>query len=327
MKRILAVYDTDIDYGDRLTAYLNTRTSHPFQMVAFTSRQALMDYLNKRHVDVLLISQNVMSEEISQKDVGQIMLLTEGDVLKELSQYPAIYKYQSSDGLIRDVVKAYGEQAESERLPAGKRAKRIAVYSPLGRCMKTSLALVAGILLAKEGAALFCSLEAFSGVDMLLGGKSPGDLSDVFYYCRQGMLANKALSLVQSYREMDYISPIRCPQDLRQFSAEELNRALEILEQSRPYQYSILDVGSQITDIPGVLEHCEKIYMPVKEDAVSLEKLKNYEQYMRETGQEEILLKTQRLKLPYHHCFGGGEVYLDQLIWGEFGDYVRGTVC
>ena len=326
MKRILAVYDTDTAYGDRLTSYLNTRTSHPFQMVAFTSRQALVSYLDKRHVDVLLISQNVISEEILRKDIGQIMLLTEGDVLKELSRYPAIYKYQSSDSVIREVVQAYGSQEEIS-CAVCRSTERIAVYSPLGRCMKTSLSLVLGEMLSREKKTVYCSLDAFSGLSSILGGEGEEDLSDALYFFRQGDLQSKIHSMLRTHHSLDYLASARCPEDLHQVSAGDLNAVLDLMEQSGAYQCSVIDVGGFVTDVAHILECCSRIYMPVKEDTVSLAKLREYERYMLQAGKEEVMLRTEKLKLPYSHCFGGGEVYLDQLVWGEFGDYVRSRLC
>ena len=39
----------------------------------------------------------------------------------------------------------------------------IGVFSPLGRCLKTSFALALGQILAKERAVLYLNLESYSG--------------------------------------------------------------------------------------------------------------------------------------------------------------------
>ena len=40
-------------------------------------------------------------------------------------------------------------------------------------------------------------------------------------------------------------------------------------------------------------------------------------------GQEKVLDRIRKLKLPYHSTFGKRESYMEQLLWGELGDYVR----
>ena len=37
----------------------------------------------------------------------------------------------------------------------------------------------------------------------------------------------------------------------------------------------------------------------------------------------DIQEKIRRVKLPYHNDFGRRETYLEQLLWGQLGDYVR----
>ena len=52
------------------------------------------------------------------------------------------------------------------------------------------------------------------------------------------------------------------------------------------------------------------IYMPIREDPVSLAKLKELEQYFSQTGNGMLRERIKRLKLPYHGSFGRGD-YID----------------
>ena len=72
-----------------------------------------------------------------------------------------------------------------------------------------------------------------------------------------------------------------------------------------------------------VLEKCDIIYMPVKEDGVSSAKLEEFEQYLDVTRHEDLKQRILRVKLPYHSSFGRRDTYMEQLLWGELGDYVR----
>lgn len=63
--------------------------------------------------------------------------------------------------------------------------------------------------------------------------------------------------------------------------------------------------------------------MPIKEDAISQAKVEEFEEYLQAAGQEKVLDRIRKLKLPYHSTFGKRESYMEQLLWGELGDYVR----
>ena len=83
-----------------------------------------------------------------------------------------------------------------------------AVYSPLGRCLKTSFALTLGQILAKERAVLYLNLEEYSGFEEMLGKGFAQNLSDLLYFVRQenGNLIYKMNSMVQTIKQSGFHS-------------------------------------------------------------------------------------------------------------------------
>lgn len=67
----------------------------------------------------------------------------------------------------------------------GQSRRIIGVYSPIGRCGKTCLALAIGQILAKEEKVLFVTLDTFTGFTGLLNERWKRDLSDLIYYYKQ----------------------------------------------------------------------------------------------------------------------------------------------
>lgn len=63
--------------------------------------------------------------------------------------------------------------------------------------------------------------------------------------------------------------------------------------------------------------------MPVQEDWVSQEKIRQFERTLQLSGQEELIQKIEKLHLPYHGLKKEGGDYIDQLVWSALGDYVR----
>ena len=72
-----------------------------------------------------------------------------------------------------------------------------------------------------------------------------------------------------------------------------------------------------------LFEACDVIYMPVLDDMVSMAKLEEFEEYLKEADEREDRSKIQKLRLPVSRMTAHRENYIDQLIWGEMGDFVR----
>lgn len=328
-KRIFAVCDQEAAYAYGLMEYIYDRQGEEFEVHAFTSVKSLCSYAREQPVAVLLISAQAMCREVGELSVEKVMILSEGELLEELSGYPAVYKYQASDSLIAEVMGYYAE--ESGPKPSVKWKRRmelIGIYSPVRRTLKTSFALALGQILARDKGVLYLNLEDYAGFEGLMGKKFKTDLSDLMYFVKQGRdgILYQLQSIVQNINNLDYIPPVFLPGDLRSVTMEEWKRLFAELSSYSSYEILILDMDGQTECLTELLDLCGRIYMPIREDGMSLAKLDQYEQVLKIQGREEILHKTRKLKLPFHSSFGPKEQYVEQLVWGEFGDYVRGMI-
>ena len=109
---------------------------------------------------------------------------------------------------------------------------------------------------------------------------------------------------------------------LEQAGEEAIAGLIRAIAGESAYDTLVVDIGSGRRTALSVMKLCRVIYMPIREDPVSLAKLKELEQYFSQTGNGMLRERIKRLKLPYHGSFGRGD-YIDQLLWGELGDYVR----
>ncbi len=322
--RIMAVFDVDPEYADRFAEAANQRERVPFTVMAFTSMEKLKDFARENPVEILLVDAR-MEEETREIEAGQVVLLSDGEVVSVPGGRPSVYKYQSADHIIREVMACYCTRPALPSAAAlGNKGTLIGVYSPVNRCLKTSFALTLGQILAKDGRVLYLSLEDCSGFRKMMGQSGPGDFSDVIYYFSQGGCNWARLkSLVYSWDNLDYILPVRYPEDLCQISSEDMARLLDQLAGEGIYEVIVVDLGQFGKKAVDVLEVCSGIYMPVKQDWVSAAKVQEFEEYMLASGHGGLMERIQKLKLPYHSSFGGQKNYLEQLLWGELGDYVR----
>lgn len=327
-KNIFAVCDLEMDYACNFMDYLNQKKNIPFEIQAFTSVESLIAFGKENHIELLLISGKAMCREIREMDIGKIVILSEGVHPPELDQYPSVYKYQSSSDVIREVMACYGE--ERAILPAQfpvlkKTTEILGVYSPLGRCLKTSFALTLGQILAKEKAVLYLNLEEYSGFEELFQKGYPYNLSDLLYYVRQENqnLILKMSSMIQTVNNLDFLPPVKAPADIRGTPWKDWERLLQELVLHSSYEVIVLDIGNGIDELFQMLDQCSRIYMPVLNDVMSVCKITQFENLLRIWDYPQVLAKTAKVRLPFHIGVSAPELYVEQLVWSELGDYVK----
>ncbi len=325
-KQIFAVCDLEGAYAYQLMESIYEKQGTSFEVQAFTSVKSLVAFAEEKHIELLLISASAMCDALLKLSIGKIMILSEGEKIKELSEYPCIYKYQASDQLIAEVMDHYAADA----VPAPealfkRRVEVVGVYSPVGRTLKTSFALTYGQLLARERKVLYLNMEEYAGFEGLFGEEYQADLTDLFYFSRlgNGNLIYRLGSLVCHVGNLDYIPPAFCSEELRDIRIEEWENLLQNLADYSAYDVLLLDIGGAVSGLLDILKLCGRIYMPVREDCLSIAKLEQFEKILQQRNSGELLEKIHKLKLPFHSSFGGKKDYVEQLVWGELGDYVR----
>lgn len=325
---IFAVCDLEVAYAYHLMEYLGSKKNIPFEIRVFTSTEILLEYARNHSIKVLLITENAMNEEVSKQQIGQIIILSEGVLSEKLKKYPSVYKYQSSQQLIREGMTNYGEICEwdGQKISAGKKKTEIiGIYSPIGRTMKTTFAITLGQILAKSQAVIYINMEVYSGFEFLLNRTYEHTLGDVLYYLHQGTqnIMGKINSMIQTMNNLDYLPPVLSPEDLLQTPIQEWITLFLQLSDYSNYETIVLDLGDGLADVLQILELCSKIYVPVRTDPMSQAKLVQFEERLKITGKERVLERMEKIQLPYHRTIQGGTGFLEDLVWSELGDYVR----
>lgn len=325
-KGVFAICDSEAAYVYNLMEYIHSRKGEEFDVQAFTGTDSLCAYAKERTIEMLLISDSIMCSQIKELNIRKIMILSEGEQIHELSEYPAVYKYQPADSLVSEVMDCYAQIQEKPSASLFKaKVEVIGIYSPVKRTGKTSFALTLGQLLAGSKAVLYLNLEDYAGFEGLMGKQFTSDISDLMYFSGRGKgnLICKLSGIVQNINNLDYVPPAFSPFDLRSVKCGEWLSLIEELCVYSSYDVILLDLGEQVDNLPEILNRCGKIYMPVREDSIAVTKLLQYEKVMLAREYEDVLEKTKKIKLPFHSSFGKKENYVEQLVWSELGDFVR----
>lgn len=333
MRKILAICDLEVAYASHFMEHMNHRRNLPFEVQAFSSLDKVKELVKEHAIEILLISERALlgrRSEVASWNIGQIVVLGEGIGGEQEGIYPTVSKYQSSDSVIREVMAVYAAESQERKnaVIVKKEMKVIGVYSPVGRCRKTSFALILGQLLSRDRNVLYLNLESCAGFEELFDMVYDRSLSDVIYYLRQKNenLIHHLRATVCTMENLDYIPPVPFPQDIASVTMEEWRMLFDVIRQESTYEFLILDIGDGVEDVCGILDWCDHIYMPVRQDYVSQSKIIQFEKLMAVCNRQEVLDRTVKLKLPYYTYPTIKNQYMKQMMWSEFGDYVRNLI-
>lgn len=327
-KSILAICDCEAAYADGFMDYVNQRQNIPFEVQAFRSVESLSEYIGYHSVEIVLMSDRIEHEKLGKVFCGMKVMLSEGSS-KWVDDVPSVYKYQSCNAVVREVMEHYGKRlgrdgAHRQQL-SKKKTKFIGVYSPIQRIRKTTLALLLGQLLSRDNAALYINLENFSGFEQLLHTRYERTFSELLYYVHQGeeSISAKISGMIYQLDQLDIIPPTRTPMDIQEGRFEDYEKIFEVIEKESSYERVIVDIGEGVRDIFRVLSCMDVVFMPILEDVVSRAKLEQFTQTASGFGYKSLLENIRRIKIPFHIIKQEGEDFLENLKYSELGDFAR----
>ncbi len=298
----LVIFDLEELYANHLMDYISDKKGMPFQTVVFTRKLEMLEYLANNSVDILLIEATQMCEEITKFDIGKIILLSDGSILSEYIGYDSIFKFKSAENIVREVLDYFVDLRKdySPLSTSSAKAEVIGVYSPVGRCGKTSYALALGQVLAEEYKSLYINLEDYASFEELTDINCPSDLSDLMYYFKQNpeMIAIKLQAIVRTVNNLDYVAPIFYAKDLRDIETPEWIKLIDSIARAESYEKIIVDIGTMLGDIESMLEYCDTVFLPTTKDYLSVRKVETFKTILDRGGKKQLLDKLIEVQLP-----------------------------
>ncbi|MDO4262232.1 MAG: hypothetical protein Q4C82_09140 [Eubacteriales bacterium] len=325
----LWIADSGVAYAEALMEYVNLRKSHLFHVRICTELRELKRALKEEEMEILLISASWYRSCKGLIRQTCVILLSEGSLPKGLGACPAVYKYQSAENILREIMYYYSEQEPQETYLTGIRKENrvIGVYSPAEGIGKTVFALTLGQILAESQNVLYLNLEECSGLSGIMGG-SQWNTADLIYFLRQNkaQFLYRLNSMVRKLDRMDYIPACGSYTDFRQITVEEWQRLLHLIRTQSAYDSVILDIGSILGHEAELLRLCDGIYMPVRQDVISRSKVSQWEHHIQILDSMDIVEKLQKLELPAEELEPDSETELLMLPQQKLGGYIRGLL-
>ena len=277
-KQVVALMDSEESYTIRFMDYVNRKKSAPFEVRAFTRKEQLRQFLEDHYVELLLIAESDADEETESLPVGMTVYLTT-DVSGRCAGRPAVNKYRAVSEVLREIVQIYSTKERSSPGAVIKpRTNVIGVFSPVGRCGKTSFALALCMLLARKKASLYINMESCPGLPEELPSSGGHDLSELIYYIRQNdpNLKGKLLTAIAENPQISLIPPCAQADELFSVTSWEWRELLQVIRTETPYEAVVLDLGELPHLLPELLSECDEIYIPASGGVISKAKMETF---------------------------------------------------
>ena len=237
--------------------------------------------------------------------------LTEESVPMEAAgetEWPRILKYQAADTLLEEIQGLIRGEEKEEPIATGSRKEpesflcpMIGIYSPVGRCGKTSFAQTLGMILSQEGKqVLYLCLDEFGSQT---NESTQIDLSDLFYEWRgkNGLIDPERLDqavLATGRSGFRMLASPASPLDLWDITPGEWKGVLEAIGNRHRPDVMILDMGTQFREAYRLLPFCRILFVPSSHDPLSARKIQNCKTGFRLLDNREMEEKMCVLFLP-----------------------------
>lgn len=321
---ILAILDREEDFLYGISKYFQERLSKTFDIYSFHQKEALVKFSEdkKKEIQVFLGSVCLSEKEQKQLNVKQAIYLSEGNKA-EAGETPVIYKYQPIEGIMKNFLEICQFTKDMGRVSVKGSVRFFGVYSPVGRCGKTSLALVMGQVLAQKQRVIYVNLEEWPGFERIIGGYEGLDISDLIYYIKQGKkeLGMYLNGMTVTLNQLKILPPVKKAPDIQEAEAKEIEMLLEEIVSSGEYDIVLVDFGSQIKSTFQVMKRFERVFMPVLKNQVSIAKQEQFFDFLKTSEYAELEEKIKICRLKFLESFEDESV--EEMYYGNFGKFVK----
>lgn len=320
--RILVLCDTEEEYAQLMTDFLQKQKDLPWELRTYTDVQELLRTGLEKE-SLLVVAESAYTEDFLQLSPARLVVLNESGLMRwENISY--VDKYQKAENVLRFLLETYMEIADNPlpRLQKGCKTVFIGNYSPVHRSMQSSMALTLGQLLAKEHSTLYLNFEHYAGFAELVPDMQTFDLADLLYFLStdKEKFRLRFQTILKHIGQLDYIPPMKSGQNLLTITAAEWLGLFQKIEELGQYEYVILDLTESMQGLFQILRLCRKVFTATREDRIAQSKLLQYEQLLSLCEYEDVLENTRRLSLSHIHRL---PEELEQLTKGDLAELVR----
>lgn len=340
MDRILAILTDETEYARELASYLSSRPDFIFKPMIFADPEEYLRFDETNHVDMLLCSEEEALNRGGVYKADNICILAEYNMVAEGLDYPGIFKYQSSEGIMRSIIDFYGKRKREPGVNSRditNHRRMICVTSPIGGCGTSTFALGLSQYLSRGGRTLFISFDPFFMFPQEPKSHKDKNLTDIIYYietagawkeesfCDPENVLNPVyyVDKIAHHRgNLDYVTGVSCWFDITELSASHLRILMSSLLRSNIYENVVFDMGVIGSASMEILAGCGEIYVPVRIGARYEKVLTEWKRQLSFAGRNKLMDKVKELEIPYDESLKEDYTF-ESLLKGRVGDFIE----
>lgn len=320
----LVILEEEEEYLLGLSCYLKKKFHNGLQVNSFCSLEKVKEYLEeKKEIDIFL--SGILLSDIQEREFGaKQYIYLEDENIRENNGKLMLYKYQPRDALLKNFFSVCDLKGVTGLNLGDRKTDFIGIYSPVGRCGKTTMALTMAYMLSREKKVIYLSFETWPGFERYLGDYCGMNLSDLIYFIKQGKrnLTDYILASVTRLKEFDVIAPVRNSPDIQLVEAKEFQVLLQEIADTNQYDVLILDFGDCFYRNLSLMKELDRLCMPVLGDEISLSKQMEFYKFLENSEYRDVKEKIVECKISRKRDEGTESI--EALAEGSYGEQLKG---
>ncbi len=293
----IGIYDSEQAYMMGLMDYINSDMGSPLYAVAFTTVEKLIEYLNIKSLDILVMPEDIADKTLITKfaDIKRIFLTRDKvEKVKNTADCSYLFKYVRA-GLISET--AISMLGIEKTIQTNRLYRTYAVISPVGRCGKTRFAKAVCASDDVRGG-LYIGMEAYSGENAC---QDREDISSNMFY----LVKNRDSEIINYITENIVVEenihciPSPCSYlDMNHICLADISWLIEKLVEWGRYTTMVFDIGAAVLRDISCLEAFDYIIMPVLPDESSQNKREAFYAMLKANELCKLMGRIREIHLP-----------------------------
>lgn len=252
----IAIADQNREYVERLSEAL--RQYNDLNISVFTNEERLKSALEREKFDILLFDPDISQNRIMVSGVKLAICLysDEANNSQMYADVVPVLKYQRISNIYKEILKQYSEKAGySAEFNYSQQTKLISVFSPIGGCGKTTLAMAVAMQYAESGYhTLFVSAEQLSSSSFLFEYKEEGNTALIEAIDGDAVFELKLKGVAKAgVNGVSYVEGFERYVDYSDVSQAEMKKLLANIRKCGIFDRVVIDMESHVDGIANAI--------------------------------------------------------------------------